>query len=58
MYLYHKAEPGVWAVGCYTDAGEWEQESSWNSAAEAMEHVHRLNLGDSSDDFEDSSPKQ
>jgi hypothetical protein len=58
LYLCHKSEPGVWAVGSYTDTGEWTQESRWNSAAEAMEHVHRLNRGDNSDDIEDFSPKQ
>lgn len=58
MYICHKSEPGVWAVGFYADTGEWTQESKWNSAAEAMEHVHRLNRGDNSDDREDIFPKQ
>ena len=55
MYRYQKSGPGTWEVGCYGPSGQWEQESQWNSAAEAVERAHRLNQNDSPDDFEDAS---
>lgn len=59
MYFCQKSEPGVWAVGCYAENGEWTLESRWNSAAEAAEHMHRLNLRNSMPNSpEDSAPKQ
>ncbi len=57
MYIYQKSEPGIWAVGFYASNGEWEQESKWNSAAEAMEHAHSLNEGENSDDTENARLK-
>nr|WP_319488743.1 hypothetical protein [uncultured Caproiciproducens sp.] len=57
MYVYRKSEPGTWAVGYYASSGTWEQESKWNSAAEAMEHAHSLNEGKNSEDTENSSKK-
>ncbi|MBW7572152.1 hypothetical protein [Caproiciproducens faecalis] len=57
MYIYQKSEPGVWSVGYYTLSGTWQQESKWNSAAEAMEHAHSLNEGENSDDTENAKLK-
>ncbi len=45
MFLCRKSEPGKWAVGFYDPQGRWTEESTWNSAAEASEHLHALSGG-------------
>ncbi len=53
MYLCRKSEPGKWSVGSLNAEGRWIEESSWNSAAEASEHLHTLNV----DSRKDQTPK-
>jgi|GEM_PF-3797806 hypothetical protein len=54
MYSCRKAEPGKWAVGSPDAQGRWVAESSWNSAAEATEHLHALNEKDAEERASDA----
>lgn len=43
MYVYIKSEPGLWTVGFYDPAGEWQPESDHTSSEKAAERVAWLN---------------
>lgn len=45
-YVYVKTEPGLWTVGHYHPAGDWQSESDHGSKDEAAARVHYLNGGD------------
>ena len=55
MYVYIKSEPGLWTVGFYDPAGNWQPESDHATADKAAERVHWLNGGDTAltQNFED-----
>lgn len=44
-WVYIRSEPGLWTVGFYDPAGEWQSESDWDSREKAAERVHYLNGG-------------
>jgi hypothetical protein len=45
-YVYIRSEPGLWTVGHYDPAGEFQPESDHDSTDEAAKRVHYLNGGE------------
>ncbi|CAB1245784.1 conserved protein of unknown function [Ruminococcaceae bacterium BL-6] len=57
-YVCRKSQPGTWIVGSYDPQGYLVEESSWNSAAEAVEHLHHLLSREAGEGGEeDTAPK-
>lgn len=44
-YVYLQTEPGLWTVGFYDPAGNWEPETDWYDREVAARRVHWLNGG-------------
>ena len=49
MYVYVRAEPGVFTVGHYAPSGEWHPDSDHSDRDEAARRVHYLNGGNPRD---------
>ena len=46
MYVFMKAESGVWTTGFYSPSGKWHSDSDFNTKEGAAERVHYLNGGE------------
>jgi len=45
MYVYLQSEPGLWTVGFYDPAGDWQPESDHAERESAAKRVRYLNGG-------------